>query len=102
MGCGGCNPFCGKCKPKMQKPIQCTKCKGWNMPVLLINNHCRKCGFDLSELITDTVIRCNFSGLLCTRPCGRHKVKAKDGQFKPCAQNTPPKTLLNMKENTKS
>jgi len=90
LGCGGCNPFCGKCKPKMQKPVQCPFCKSWNMPKLIKNNHCKKCGTDLSELIANPIIMCNFSGLMCARPCARYKVVPKDGLTRPCLQNTPP------------
>lgn len=47
MSCWVCNPFCGRCKKPMAKPVKCNVCGKHNLPNP--QNKCQKCGAQLPE-----------------------------------------------------
>lgn len=55
--CWICNPYCGRCKPPMPKPVKCTHCGKHTIPDS-IDPKCKKCGARLTgpEI---TVVRSN-------------------------------------------
>lgn len=94
-GCWICNPMCGKCQPATLKSGKCPQCsesavfereKIQSKEPLL----CKRCGFDLSDLVRPQVVRCNYSGLLCAYPCGKSRSPRHDYGDLPCKRNTPP------------
>jgi hypothetical protein len=91
MTCWVCNPYCGKCKPPMPKPLKCAVCGKHYLPDVNAKK-CIKCGADLPEFepIKKVTVKCTYSGLLCANPCNRHKAIPEGGVTKPCLRNTPP------------
>lgn len=88
-GCGMCNPFCGKCKPPMERGLQCPQCGRYYFPEFLQEMICKRCGAVLPERGERQPAFCNYSGMMCAKPCARHKVISRDGIYRPCAYNTP-------------
>lgn len=89
MNCGVCRPYCGKCKPPMEKPLCCSQCGIYTFRSKAIDNKCKKCGSQLPEPIY-IVVKCLRSGMLCANPCGKSKIRRDDGIVRNCLLNTPP------------
>lgn len=88
-GCGICNPFCGKCKPPMERGLQCPNCGRFYFPEFSPDLICKRCGTELPGRPERKPAFCHYSGLVCAKPCVRHKIKDKDGVYRPCVYNTP-------------
>lgn len=92
-GCWICNPMCGKCQPAPLKSTTCEDCGTLNIferSEVLSDDRllCKKCGKDLTDIVTPKTVVCNYSGYVCAYPCGNSKVPKHDHQ--PCERNTPP------------
>lgn len=88
-GCGICNPFCGKCKPPMERGLICPSCGRYYFPEFMNELICKRCGKELPGREVRKAEFCNYSGLMCAKPCARHKVISKDGTYRLCKYNTP-------------
>lgn len=91
--CLTCNPYCGRCKPpRKRRPVFCLDCGRENTfdDGDINRTVCSFCGGELPVLRTQPTVRCKYSGLLCSEPCGRAREKQADGVFKPCDRNVPP------------
>lgn len=85
-----CNPYCGKCRPPLERPLVCPECETLNYPERGETEFCKKCGARLPEREIRPVIRCSRSGLVCANPCGMNSVLPEDGGLAACTLVTPP------------
>lgn len=97
MNCGVCRPFCGKCKPPMEKPLLCGNCGTYTFRKKAVDNKCKKCGAELPKPDIK-VVHCLNSDMLCANPCGRSIILPYDGITHHCMLNTaPPSTYIHNK-----
>lgn len=94
-GCWICNPMCGKCQPPALKSHKCPECGETTVfEKAAIKGgetlRCKKCGYDMTDLVVPVPIRCNYSGKICAYPCGKSTSPKHDLGYQPCLRNTPP------------
>lgn len=94
--CWVCNPFCGQCQPAPKRSATCSECGTCTIfdrrdIIAGADLRCKKCGADLNAEVRPKPVRCNFSGLVCTYPCGKSKKPTPDIGYQVCKKNTPPK-----------
>ena len=80
--CLTCNPDCGRCHPPpKRRPVQCPDCGATNAfeDGNLARTECSFCGGRLPEVRTQPTVRCRYTGLLCSEPCGRAKESPPKG-----------------------
>lgn len=90
---GICNPYCGKCKPPKQRPMECPICGKLNNIELDL---CKKCGAPVPKIDYSTGI-CSYTGLKCVKPCGRYAIVPKEG-LALCKFNIPPEEASTKQE----
>lgn len=84
--CQVCSPFCGKCKPPMEKPAQCQICFTFNKPE---NRICKKCGADMPKRITpkNGPSLCRYTDTICQTLCSLSAIVPKNGVAVRCAKD---------------
>lgn len=91
--CLTCNPYCGRCHPPTKRrAVACLDCGRMNSfdDGDVTRTVCSFCGGRLPEMRTQATVRCRYSGLLCSQPCGRSRERQEDGVFKECDRRVPP------------